>query len=195
MPKPSFNNLIQQIETCRICHDQLPLAPRPIFQVDPKSRVLIVGQAPGIRAHHTNQPFNDQSGERLRAWMDISKDDFYNPELIALLPMGFCYPGSAECGDLPPRKECALHWRKPLTNHLKNITVRLLVGQYAIKWYLGKKAKKNLTETVKCIYEYTPDYIPLPHPSPRNNIWLKNNPWFEKDVLVYLKQSIKSALM
>ena len=190
----SFTDLITDINNCTICAKHLPLEPRPIFQAHPKAKILVVGQAPGIRAHDSNQPFNDPSGDRLREWMGIDREIFYDPKKIALLPMGFCYPGTAERGDLPPRKECAQQWRPLLAEHLKDFQITLLVGQYAIHWYLSKRKQKNLTETVKQGHLYWPDYRPLPHPSPRNNIWLKKNPWFETDVLPALRQRINHIL-
>jgi len=190
----TFADLIHNIHACTLCAEHLPLSPRPIFQAHPDARILIVGQAPGIRAHDSNQPFNDPSGDRLREWMGINRDVFYNAKKIALLPMGFCYPGTAERGDLPPRPECARAWRPSLTEHLNGIQLTLLVGQYAIKWYLRKRMHKNLTETVKNGQQYWPEYVPLPHPSPRNNMWLKRNPWFEGDVIQPLQKSIEKIL-
>lgn len=171
----STNKLIQEIKSCRICEKYLPLEPRPIFQFSPKAKILIAGQAPGIRVHETGVPFNDPSGNRLREWMGIINMEFYNPENIAILPMGFCYPGKGKSGDLPPRKECAPAWREQLLEKMPSIRLTLLIGQYAIDWHLGKRKKKNVTETVKSWKEYAPDYFILPHPSPRNNIWLKKN--------------------
>ncbi|WP_395375992.1 uracil-DNA glycosylase family protein [Marinicella sp. W31] len=190
----TFDHLIQEIKNCRICEEHLPLEPRPIFQIAQQAKILIVGQAPGIRAHDANKPFNDPSGDRLRDWMGVNELTFYDPEKIALLPMGFCYPGTAERGDLPPRPECAQQWRPLLEHHLKDFELTLLIGQYAIKWYLKKHMQKNLTETVKSGSDYWPDYVPLPHPSPRNNIWLSKNPWFEVDVIAPLQLKIKSIL-
>lgn len=182
--------LLEDIKNCKICEAQLPLGPRPVVQADVAAKILIVGQAPGVRVHETGIPFNDPSGDRLRHWMGIDRKLFYDPAIIALVPMGFCYPGSAERGDLPPRKECADTWRKALLNQLRNIELTLVIGQYAIEWHLGKTRKKSLTETVKAWRDYAPKKIVLPHPSPRNNIWLKKNPWFEQDVLPALRQRV-----
>ena len=190
----SFTNLITDINNCTICAKHLPLEPRPIFQAHPKAKILVVGQAPGIRAHDSNQPFNDPSGDRLRDWMGIDREIFYDPKKIALLPMGFCYPGTAERGDLPPRAECAQQWRPLLTGHLNQCQLTLLVGQYAMKWYLRKNMQKNLTETVRNGQQYAPEFVPLPHPSPRNNIWLRKNTWFEEDVIVPLRNKIASIV-
>ena len=195
MMSETFDQLIQEMRNCDLCAEHLPLAPRPIFQLHPEAKVLIVGQAPGIRAHDAKQPFRDPSGDRLREWMGIDECVFYNPKKIALLPMGLCYPGSAERGDLPPRPECAKQWRPLLKDHLPGFELTLLVGQYAMKWYLKKRMQKNLTETVKSGACYWPDYVPLPHPSPRNNIWLSKNTWFEEDVIVPLQKRIASLLM
>jgi len=143
--------------------------------------------------HETGIPFDDPSGERLRDWMGIDKDTFYNAEEVSILPMGFCYPGTGKSGDLPPRKECAEKWRKPLLKLMPNIQLTLVIGQYAIDWHLGDKKKNNLTETVKAWKEYWPDHLPLPHPSPRNNIWLKKNGWFQGEVLPELKKQYSST--
>ena len=180
---------------CTLCKSHLPHGPRPVFQVHPNARILIAGQAPGIRVHETGIPFNDPSGERLRAWMGVSRETFYNPEKIAILPMGFCYPGTGKSGDLPPRKECATTWRDALLALMPNIQLTLAIGQYAQAWHLGNSAKHNLTETVKSWGDYAPNIIPLPHPSPRNNIWLKKNPWFEEELLPLLEAQIKSLLI
>lgn len=185
-----MKTLLDEIKRCNICEVYLPLGPRPIVQASAASRILIVGQAPGIRVHETGIPFNDPSGDRLRSWMGINRDIFYDASKIALVPMGFCYPGSAERGDLPPRKECATAWRDDLLSHLNDVELTLVIGQYAIEWHLGKRRKKTLTETVKAWRDYAPDKIVLPHPSPRNNIWLKKNPWFEREVLPALKRRV-----
>lgn len=171
------------------------MGPRPVFQVHPKAKVLIAGQAPGIRVHKTGVPFNDPSGNRLREWMGITSDTFYNEEKIAILPMGFCYPGTGKSGDLPPRPECATKWRDLLLGFMPNIELVLVIGQYAMKWHMGDRQKKNLTETVRNWPEYFGDgLMPLPHPSPRNNIWLKKNEWFEDDVLPTLQTKIKDLI-
>lgn len=190
----SFNHLLDEIKQCRLCEAHLPLGPSPVFQASQTSKILIVGQAPGIRVHETGVPFNDPSGDRLRDWMGISKDIFYNNEKIAIVPMGFCYPGTGKSGDFPPRKECADHWRHALLNHLSSVEFTLIIGQYAIDWHLGKTRKKTLTETVKAWRDYWPHSIVLPHPSPRNNIWLKKNEWFEGEILPTLKHKIQQLL-
>ena len=169
------------------------MGPRPVLQVDPKARILIAGQAPGRRVHESGIPFDDPSGDRLRAWLGISREDFYDPTKVAILPMGFCYPGTGKSGDLPPRPECAEAWRDKLLQSLKHIELTLVIGMYAQRWHLPHM-HRNLTETVRAWKEYGPDVIPLPHPSPRNNIWLKKNPWFSASLLPNLKEKAREAL-
>jgi len=166
----------------------------PVFQVHPKARILIAGQAPGRKVHETGIPFNDPSGKRLREWMNIGSEIFYDPEKIAILPMGFCYPGTGKSGDLPPRPECSEKWRNLLLAHMPNIQLTLVIGKYAQHWHLGKKMQSNLTTTVNAWKDYWPDFIPLPHPSPRNNIWLIKNPWFQSEILPALKLKISEIL-
>ncbi len=189
-----FQDLLTDIKACTICVDYLPLGPRPVFQCDPAARILVAGQAPGWRVHETGIPFNDPSGDRLREWMGIDRATFYNPQKLAIIPMGFCYPGTGKSGDLPPRPECAKIWRAPVLAHLQNIELTLVIGQYAHAWHLKGQQKKNLTQTVKDWRDYWPDVLPLPHPSPRNNIWLKKNPWFENDILPPLKEKVQKVL-
>lgn len=186
----TYIHLLKQIKACNICKKYLPLGPRPVLQFNPKARILIAGQAPGKKVHETGIPFDDPSGDRLRAWMGIDKDAFYNPEYIAILPMGFCYPGTGKSGDLAPRPECAVTWREELIARLPNLSLTLVIGQYAHQWHLQGRQKENLTQTVKAWKEYGKNVLPLPHPSPRNNIWLKKNPWFEKNLLPELKKRI-----
>lgn len=187
----SLVQLLKDVRACRICEEYLPLEPKPILHAGEKARLLIVGQAPGIRVHETVIPWNDPSGDRLRGWLQIDKEQFYNENKIAIIPMGFCYPGKGKSGDLPPRPECAEHWQKKLISQLPNISLTLLIGQYAQGYYLGKKRKDTLTKTVKAWKEYYPEFIVLPHPSPRNNIWLKKNQWFEKEVIPALRKEVK----
>ncbi len=171
------------------------MGPRPVVQADSKARILIVGQAPGRKVHETGIPFNDPSGDRLRDWMGIDKDIFYDAAQIALLPMGFCYPGTGKSGDLPPRPECAEAWREKLLAGLPKIQLTLVIGQYAHRYHLAGRQLKTLTETVKAWKDFSGEgLIPLPHPSPRNNIWLKKNEWFEKDVLPALKSQVKKLI-
>lgn len=185
---------INEIKKCRECAMHLPLGPRPVFQMHPQAKILIAGQAPGIRVHETGIPFNDASGDRLRAWMGINRETFYDAKKIAILPMGFCYPGTGKSGDLPPRPECAKKWRKSLLAMLPDIKLTLIIGQYAQDWHLGSKQKPTLTETVRAWKEYWPEILVLPHPSPRNNIWLKKNSWFEKELIPPLKNRILELL-
>jgi uracil-DNA glycosylase len=161
----------------------------------PDATILVVGQAPGRRVHETGLPFNDPSGDRLRNWMGIGRDIFYDETKLAILPMGFCYPGTGASGDLPPRPECARHWRATLLGQLPNIQLTLAIGQYAIAYHIpDSKHHKTLTETVKNWQAYWPKILPLPHPSPRNNRWLKNNPWFEQEVIPLLQKRIQDVL-
>ena len=190
---PQFADLIESVKTCQICTEFLPLGPRPVVQLDPQAMILIAGQAPGRRVHESGVPFDDPSGDRLREWLGISRDMFYDPAKVAILPMGFCYPGTGKSGDLPPRPECEKAWRRQLLKPLTRIRLTLVIGQYAQKWHLPH-VEKNLTETVRAWKDYGPDVMSLPHPSPRNNIWLKKNPWFSKSLLPRLKSVVRSTL-
>ncbi|MBV0933711.1 uracil-DNA glycosylase family protein [Marinobacterium weihaiense] len=185
-----LSELLQEIRACRRCAEHLPLGPRPVVQAAAGARLLIVGQAPGLKVHQTGIPFNDASGDRLRDWLGMSREAFYNPEQVAIVPMGFCYPGRGRAGDNPPRPECAPAWRQPLLDLLPDIELTLLVGRYAQEWHLGKGV--SLTERVRHWRDLPPNIIPLPHPSPRNNLWLRRNPWFEQELLPELKARIAS---
>lgn len=187
-------NLLAQVSNCVICGADLPLGARPVIQFNPSARILIAGQAPGLKVHQTGIPFNDASGQRLRQWLGLSKDDFYDATKIAILPMGFCYPGKGKSGDLPPRKECVPAWRAQLLAALPNIKLTIVLGKYAQAYHLPQTKHLSLTELVKSWREYWPTTLPLPHPSPRNNIWLANNPWFERDVVPQLAQAVQSIL-
>lgn len=190
-----FEELLSDIQACRICEDHLPCGPRPVIQASSTAKILIVGQAPGIRVHETGIPFNDLSGDRLREWMGIDCDKFYDERKIALVPMGFCYPGTGKTGDLPPRLECADKWRDEMMEHLKNVELTLIIGGYAINWHLKGQKKRTLTQTVKCYKEYGDHIMVLPHPGPRNNIWLKKNPWFQAEIIPELKSRIRKILI
>lgn len=188
-----FSELLEAVRKCRLCEAHLPMGPRPVLQIHPDARILIAGQAPGRRVHESGVPFDDPSGERLREWTGLEQEDFYNPRKVALLPMGFCYPGTGKSGDLPPRPECAPAWREQLLQQLTNLQLTLVIGQYAIKSHLPDR-KRNLTETIRAWSEYGDALVPLPHPSPRNNIWLKKNPWFAQSLLPVLRRRVKSVL-
>lgn len=180
---------LREVRACQLCAPTLPHPPRPVLQAATCARVLIAGQAPGRRVHVSGVPFDDPSGERLREWLGVDRDTFYDPNKIAILPMGFCYPGHARQGDLPPREECAPAWRKTLLAQLPNIELTVVLGQYAINYHLDG-GEPTLTATVQQWQRYWPTALPLPHPSPRNNLWLKRNPWFEQDVIPVLQQRV-----
>ena len=193
MKQKSLEVILKKINKCNICTD-LPLGPKPILQVNESAKILIVSQAPGLKTHNSGIPWDDASGERLREWLDLSKDIFYNKNLIAILPMGFCYPGKGLKGDLPPRPECYPEWHHLITSALPEVELILLIGSYSQNVYLKKLKKKSLTETVRTFKDYAPNFFPLPHPSPLNNIWLSKNPWFNEEVLPALKQTIQKIL-
>ncbi|WP_024302315.1 uracil-DNA glycosylase family protein [Pseudogulbenkiania sp. MAI-1] len=186
--------LLAEVRACRHCEPHLPLGPRPVLQASATARILLVGQAPGVRVHETGLPFNDPSGDRLRRWLDMDRDTFYDPGRLAIVPMGFCYPGKQGSGDAPPRPECAALWRRRLLEQLPEIRLTLLIGQYAQAWHLGARRKKTLTDTVKAWREYHPELFVLPHPSPRNIRWFVGNPWFEDEVVPELRAAIAKAL-
>lgn len=195
MSDRAFDRLLKEIRSCRECAHALPHEPRPVIRAKRSARLCIAGQAPGTRVHKSGKPFTDPSGDRLRDWMGVNEDQFYDESKIAIVPMGFCFPGlDDKGGDLPPRKECAELWRGQVMDNLSNVEVTLLVGQYAQKWHLGKKRHKTLTETVAHWRDYLPRFLPLPHPSWRNNAWIKKNPWFETDLLPELRRIVTKAL-
>ncbi|WP_262488699.1 uracil-DNA glycosylase family protein [Grimontia hollisae] len=181
--------LLDRVRDCNHCRVHLPLGSRPVVQAAPSARLLIIGQAPGTRVHKTGIPWNDPSGDRLREWLQMEKETFYNPEQVAIMPMGFCYPGRGHSGDLPPRPECAPMWHPLITAQLPDIQLTLLIGDYAQRYYLKDKPK-TLTETVKANVCWSPEFIALPHPSPRNNLWLRKNPWFDAEILPMLRNRI-----
>jgi len=188
-----LKSLLSEVSRCRLCASSLPLGPNPVLQCSVSARILLAGQAPGKKVHHTGVPFDDPSGIRLRDWLGVSREVFYDATAIAILPMGFCYPGTASSGDLPPRTECAARWREPLLAQMKQIELTLVLGQYAQRYHFDKRSS-SLTELVRSWKDYWPDMVPLPHPSPRNNRWLKQNPWFEIELLPELKTRIKQIL-
>lgn len=187
----SLAEILKQARACRVCEAHLPLGPRPVMRAAPSARLLIVGQAPGTRVHESGIPWNDRSGERLRDWLQITPEVFYDETRVAIIPMGFCYPGvGARGGDKPPRPECAPLWHERLLARLPDIELTLLVGAYAQRHYLGKQRRKSLTETVGAWRDYQPDFLPLPHPSWRNTAWLKRNTWFEVELLPALRRRV-----
>ena len=190
----TVSELKKNIKGCDLCKAVLPFSPKPVFSFSASSKILIVGQAPGIKVHESGTPWNDASGNRLRKWMGVSKEQFYNPRHFSIVPMGFCYPGKGKSGDLPPRPECAETWMSPILDKLPQRQLTLLIGQYAQAWFLKSRKKKNLTERVKNWKQNLPEYFVLPHPSPRNNIWLKKNPWFENQLVPRLKEKIQGYI-
>lgn len=188
-----FDQLLSRVRACTQCARHLPLGPRPVIQMAEPARILVVGQAPGRRAHETGLPFNDPSGERLRQWMGIDRDTFYDERQLAILPMGFCYPGTGPSGDLPPRPECAPAWRGALLQRLSSVALTLVIGQYAHSWHLANPAR-TVTANVQNWQAYWPAQLPMPHPSPRNNLWLRRNPWFESEVVPALQQRVAALL-
>jgi uracil-DNA glycosylase len=193
LSKRNLNRLLREVRACHQCEAELPLGPRPVLRAAQSARILIVGQAPGTRVHATGIPWNDPSGDRLRNWLQLDREQFYDKRLIAIIPMGFCYPGKGKSGDLPPRPECAPLWHAQLLEQLPELQLRLLIGKYAQNYYLQVK-RRSLAETVRDFHRYLPDYLPLPHPSPRNIRWLRNHPWFEKDVLPVLRERVVAIL-
>ena len=189
-----MQKLLGEVRACRVCEEHLPLGPNPVLRAHQDARLLIVGQAPGTRVHESSIPWNDPSGDRLRQWLGTDKDTFYDEKRIAIIPMGFCYPGRGKSGDLPPRPECAELWHQKLLEKIPNLGLTLLLGQYAQTYYLGRRRKKTLTANVQAFREYIPELLPLPHPSPRNNLWLKRNPWFEAEVVPELRRLVAPLL-
>lgn len=190
----SSSTLLAEARACQLCADKLPHEPRPVLRASSSARLLIVGQAPGRRVHDNGIPWNDPSGDLLREWLHLSRDQFYDESMIAIIPTGLCYPGTEKGGDLPPRPECAPHWHPRLRAALPNIQLTLLIGQYAQAYYLGKQRKRTLAETVAAWQKYAPDFMPLPHPSPRNRLWLKKNAWFEAEILPLLGQMVEGLM-
>ncbi len=189
-----MDKLLSDIRGCEVCKAHLPLGPRPVVSGHPKAKIIIIGQAPGTKVHNSGIPWDDASGTQLRKWLNITDDLFYDETKIAIVPMGFCYPGKGKSGDLPPRPECAPLWHKPLFDTMPELKLIILIGQYAQKYYLKKDAKKTLTDTVSEYEKYLPTYFTLPHPSPRNRFWLTKNPWFEDHVVPVLRQKVKEIL-
>lgn len=192
-PRDNWRALLNDVRQCNLCAPSLPLGPRPVLQFNPDARILVASQAPGRRVHETGLPFNDPSGNRLRDWMGIDRETFYDPTRLAIIPMGFCYPGTGRSGDLPPRSECAQTWHEHLFAQLPNLELTLVIGQYAHAYHLGK-SRDTLTQRVANWRDYWPEKLPMPHPSPRNNLWLRRNPWFEGEVVPELRNRVARLL-
>ena len=193
--KYQLPTLLKEIKNCKTCAEHLSHGANPVLTAAKKSKIIVIGQAPGMRVHLSGQPWADKSGEKLISWLGIDRETFYDTSKFAIIPMGFCYPGkNPKGGDLPPRKECAPQWHPPLFDQMKNVKLKLLIGSYAQKYYLKKEMKKNLTETVRTFEDYLPEYFPIVHPSPLNFRWMRNNPWFDKDVLPVLRKTVKEII-
>ena len=190
----SFENLLHEIKDCKVCSEHLVLGPRPVVSVSPNSKILVIGQAPGTKVHASGIPWDDASGKNLRKWLGVTNEQFYDTNLFGIVPMGFCYPGKGKSGDLPPRPECAPLWHNQILGRLKEVKLTLLIGQYAQAYYLEKGREKTLTETVENFKAYLPKFLPLVHPSPRNGIWMRKNPWFEAEVVPYLQNRVQEIL-
>lgn len=191
-----LQSYLDQVRSCQLCAGQMQRRPNPVLQASQSARILVAGQAPGNLADTTGIPFNDPSGDRLRQWMGVDRDEFYDPARVAIVPMGFCFPGyDAKGGDLPPMKRCAEAWRAGLLERLPHLEVMILVGGYAQRWHLGRKMRRTLTETVRAWEEFSSENIyPIPHPSWRNTAWLKRNPWFEATVVPHLQRAVRDRL-
>lgn len=187
-----MDKLLLKMKDCSIC--SLLLGPRPVLTANINSKIVIIGQAPGTVVHKTGIPWNDKSGDNLRKWLGVKKEQFYDSKNFAIIPMGFCYPGKGKSGDLPPRKECAPLWHQLILEKMKNVEMLLLIGKYAQDYYLEENKYKTLTETVRNFHEFLPQYFVLPHPSPRNNIWQAKNEWFQRLILPELKNEIDKIL-
>ena len=185
--------LLTEVRACTRCAAHLPLGPRPVLQLHASARLLVAGQAPGRKVHETGLPFNDASGDRLRDWLGVSRETFYDARQVAIVPMGFCFPGTGKSGDLPPRPECAPAWRAPLLSHLRHLRLTLVIGRYALAYHLPDGGA-SLTEAVAGWRKHWPQVVPLPHPSGRNNLWLKRNPWFEQELLPLLRTRVAQVL-
>ena len=189
----SLASLLRDVRACELCAADLPCGPRPVLRCRSSARILIASQAPGIKVHETGLPFNDASGDRLRAWLGLSREDFYDDRKVAIVPMGFCYPGTGPSGDLPPRKECAPQWRKPILGHLKHLELTVAIGKYALDYHLPHHAP-SVTDLVRQWRKHWPTVVPLPHPSGRNNGWLAKNPWFELELVPALRARVAEVL-
>lgn len=189
----SLNDLLNDVRRCQICAQYLPLGPRPVLQAEATAKILIAGQAPGRKAHESGVPFDDVSGDRLRGWLGMPREVFYDPRFVAVVPMGFCFPGTGSSGDLPPRRECEPAWRAPLLAGMPELKLTLVLGKYAQDYHLGADGS-SVSARVEAWREHWPDVVPLPHPSPRNNLWLRRHPWFERDLLPALRTKVQQLL-
>ena len=189
-----MKTLLREISKCTVCAKFLPHGPRPVLAASAQSRIVIIGQAPGRKVHESGVPWQDQSGDTLRTWLGVDAETFYDTATFALVPMGFCYPGTGKTGDLPPRPECAPQWHERVLAGMRDVHLIILIGQYSQARYLGDKAGATLTETVRGWRDHLPRFLPLPHPSPRNRIWLRRNPWFETDVIPDLRTRVARIL-
>lgn len=189
----TYKALLTQVRACTLCAPHLPHSVRPVLQLHPQARILIASQAPGRKVHESGIPFDDASGNRLREWMGVTREVFYDPHLVAIVPMGLCFPGPGLHGDLPPRPECAPKWRVRLLAQLRRPELTLVIGQYALDWHLGRR-QANLTDTVRAWRDHWPTLLPLPHPSGRNNVWLRRNPWFEAELVPALRRRVVQIL-
>ena len=194
-PGESFAELLARVRACSVCAPHLPHPPRPILRASPTAHLLIVGQAPGRRVHETGIPWNDPSGDQLRQWLGLTRETFYDESRIAIVPTGLCYPGTVNGSDLPPRRECAPLWHPQLRAAMPNIRLTLLIGAYAQAYYLGQRRGRTLADTVAGWRDFIPEFVPLPHPSPRNRGWLKRNSWFEAEVLPMLRERVGTLLV
>lgn len=194
LPEEGWDALLARVRACRRCEAELPLDPRPILRGRPSARILIVGQAPGTRVHATGLPWNDPSGDRLRRWMGVDRETFYDESRVAIIPMGLCYPGRGTSGDLPPRKECAESWFDELLAGLARVEFTLLCGVYAQRYHLGARSGRTLTKTCEDWRAHFPRYLPTPHPSPRNIGWFRDHPWFEEEVVPRLRERVAELL-
>jgi uracil-DNA glycosylase len=190
-----LKQLLRDVRACQICAATLPFGPRPVLQLASSARLVIIGQAPGSKVHQSGVPWDDASGDRLRDWLGLDRSVFYDAARVAIMPMGFCYPGAGQSGgDKPPRPECAPLWHERLLGFLPDVRLTLLIGQYAQRYYLASKRKDSLTDTVRAFSEYAPRFFPLPHPSWRSVVWMRNHPWFEEAVIPQLRKAVRGSL-
>jgi uracil-DNA glycosylase len=190
----SLTGLLREVRACTRCARFLPEGPRPILIARPGATILVAGQAPGRKVHETGIPWNDASGERLRAWLGVTREEFYDARRVAIVPMGFCYPGKGPSGDNPPRPECRQTWHDALFARLPKLELRIVIGSYAHDYHLHGRKGKSLTDTIRAWRDFAPEVFPLPHPSPRNQLWLRKNPWFEHDVIPVLQRAVRLRL-